>query len=268
MPPSPPSKPPAPKSNGGGAKTPLPLLYNRLEPLSRDRHAALRLRKPDDYGFARKAGVAPLTLTEFQAAAQYYPIVFLQGPSAKLPMPVVILGSRPEENLCVDAAGRWRPGAYIPAYLRRYPFITGEGAKPGQAVVYLDMDSDKLSSSDGRALFSKGEPTEFARGAIELCQRYHHAAALTERFAQALADAGVLGDRVIEAKDQTGQKLAWRGMKAVDQEKLTKVEGKEFLAWRDRNWLAPIYLHQYSLTHFGEIAATTLAAQSAGAKKK
>ena len=257
-----------PKSNGNAKRQqPLPLLYKRLEPLSRERHADLRLRRPDDFTFARKAGVAPLTLTEFAAAAQYYPIVFLQGPGGKLPMPVAIMGSRPEENLYVDAAGRWRSGYYVPAYLRRFPFITGDGAKPGQAVVFVDVDSDKLSPSDGRALFAKGEATEFTKGAVELCQRYHQAAALTERFCAAIDAAGVLTDRRIEAKDQTGAKLAWRGIKAVDQEKLTKVDGKEFLAWRDRNWLAPIYLHQFSMGHFGEIAATTLATQGARAGK-
>lgn len=267
--PPPTPQPAPPKSNGSSKRAPaLPMLYKRLEPFSRDRHAALRLRKPDDYGFARNAGVVPLTLTEFAAAAQYYPIVFLQGPGAKQPMPVAILGSRPEENLYVDAAGRWRPGYYVPAYLRRFPFITGDGAKPGQAVVFVDVESDKLSPSDGRALFAKGEPTEFAKGAIELCQRYHQAAMLTDRFAQAIGAAGVLTDRVIEAKDQTGAKLSWRGMKAVDQEKLTKVDGKEFLLWRDRNWLAPIYLHQFSMSHFGEIAATTLATQGAKAAGK
>lgn len=261
-PPTPPQA--APKSNGSTKRAPaLPMLYKRLEPVSRDRHAALRLRKPDDYGFARRAGVVPLTLTEFAAAAQYYPIVFLQSSPAKRPMPVAVLGSRPEENIHIDEAGRWRAGHYIPAYLRRYPFITGEGAKPGQAVVFVDVDSDKLSPTEGRALFAKGETTEFAKGAIELCQRYHQAAALTERFAQALAASGVLSDRVIEAKDQAGAKLSWRGMKAVDQEKLTKVDGKEFLAWRDRNWLAPLYLHQFSMSHFGEIAATALATQGA-----
>jgi hypothetical protein len=266
---APAAKPAPPRSNGGGARAPaLPLLYTRLEPLSRERHAALRLRRPDDFAFARTAGVVPLTLTEFAAAAQYYPIVFLQSAPTKQPMPVAILGSRPQENQYVDAEGRWRPGHYVPAYLRRFPFITGDDVKPGQAVVFVDVASDKLSPTDGRALFSKGEPTEVAKLAVELCQRYHQAAALTERFAAALAAAGVLADRVVEAKDQTGAKLTWRGMKAVDQEKLTKVDGKEFLAWRDRNWLAPIYLHQFSLHHFGAIAASSLAAQSMAAAGK
>ncbi|MGQ0675116.1 MAG: SapC family protein [Rhodospirillales bacterium] len=260
--------PTPPKGNGGTKRPPsLPLLYRRLEPLSTERHANLRLHRPDDFSFARDAGVVPLTLTEFQSAAQYYPIVFLQGPTGKQPMPVAILGSRPQENLYVDAGGRWRPGHYVPAYLRRFPFITGDDARPGKAVVFVDVESDKLSASEGRALFVKGEATEFAKGAIELCQRYHQAAALTERFAAALAAAGVLADRVIEAKDQTGQKLAWRGMKAVDSAKLVKTDAKEFLLWRDRNWLAPIYLHQFSLGHFGEIAASTLAAQSLRAGK-
>ena len=243
---------------------PTPMLYTRLEPLNRDKHGALRLSAPDDFAFARNAGVAPVTLSEFAVASQYYPIVFLTTRGAAELTAVAVLGSGPSENVYVDSAGRWRPGHYVPAYFRRYPFITADDPKQNRAVVFIDAGSSKLSAKEGTPLFFKGEPTELGKQTIELCQRYHQAAGLTRRFTSAMVAAGVLVDRVIQASDQKGGKIAWQGLKAVDQKKLTEVDGKTFLQWRDRNWLAPIYLHQHSLGHFGEIAATKLAA--AGAK--
>jgi len=56
-------------------------------------------------------------------AARTYPIVF----SAAAPtVPFAVVGLRENENLFVDATGNWRDDAYIPAYVRRYPFCLVE----------------------------------------------------------------------------------------------------------------------------------------------
>lgn len=60
---------------------------------------------------------------EFEAASREYPIGFVDEGEAVYPAAVV--GVRRGLNLFVGADGAWR-GAYIPAYLRCYPFLLAQ----------------------------------------------------------------------------------------------------------------------------------------------
>lgn len=72
---------------------------------------------------------SPAVIDEFVVASRHLPIVFV--PTASKPTPVFLLGAQPGENRHVDPAGAWT-GGYVPAYVRRYPFIIGDnaGAEP------------------------------------------------------------------------------------------------------------------------------------------
>jgi hypothetical protein len=97
---------------------PLPLFYQRPEPLRADQHAAYRLVSKPDFKFAAKTNAVPIMASEFVAAARHYPIVFAGTPV----MPAAVLGFE-QFNLFVDDEGLWQDSrTYIPAYVRRYPF--------------------------------------------------------------------------------------------------------------------------------------------------
>src|SRR5512145_47130 len=70
--------------------------------------------------FIQRGNAVPISHSEFQPVARHYPIVFASG-DAKTYAAVAVLGFTAGENLfCRD--GKWKSGAYIPAYARRYPF--------------------------------------------------------------------------------------------------------------------------------------------------
>lgn len=240
------------------AAPPLPMLYVRPEPLDPARHGALRLRDRGDLSMFRKTGVAPITLSEIPAVARQYPIVFLPGPAGQLPSIAAVLGSDPNENLFVGADGRWEAETYMPAYFRRYPFITGTAGQDDRIAVFIDAGSDRLGTDKGDPLFERGEPTALTKDALELCRRFHRDAAATTPFVQALVDAGVLAERTVQARDQTTARLAWRGFMAVDERKLAEVPDATFLAWRKPGWIGAIYLHLFSIGHFAGIARRKL----------
>src|SRR5262245_41509961 len=105
---------------GAGADSGLPQFYRNPVPLDPVRHAKAGLKNRDDFGFARGTNAIALTGAEFASAARAYPIVF----SAAAPVvPFAVVGLRDGDNLFLDAAGNWREDTYIPAYVRRYPFI-------------------------------------------------------------------------------------------------------------------------------------------------
>jgi len=245
----------------------LPVLYIRPEPLDPKRHGELCLRDRSDLSAFRKTGVAPITLSEFPAVARHYPIVFLTGPAGQPPSIAAVLGSDPNENLFVGADGRWQADAYIPAYFRRYPFITGTAGADDRIAVFIDAGSERLTTGAGERLFEAGEPTALTKEALEFCRRFHRDAAATAPFVQALVDAGVLAERTVQARDQNAPRLAWRGFMAVDERKLSEVPDATFLAWRKPGWLGAIYLHLFSIGHFAGIARRKLGGGAAATEE-
>jgi hypothetical protein len=98
----------------------LPLFYKNLTLLQKDQHADFGLRTRTELGFARTTHAVPLTVDEFAAAQKHFPIVFGSGEGA---VPLALVGLQEGQNLFVGEDGTWAPNVYIPAYIRRYPFL-------------------------------------------------------------------------------------------------------------------------------------------------
>ena len=139
------------------------LFYSDVVPLNREGHRDHRIATgAQRFGFASGSNLVPAVIDEFAAAAPHLPIVFLPGPGA--PAACFLTGVRSGRNALVGADGGWR-GDYVPAYLRRYPFVLGEveGADP---LVCIDAGQASLEAPAGEALFkeddgSQGLPVTF-----------------------------------------------------------------------------------------------------------
>src|SRR6185436_9867390 len=104
---------------GYGTMTQL-LIYENVVPVSRQRHANWSVEVGADYAFASKVNSVPLLAVEFPHAAAEYPIVFSGNDAAV--MPVAVLGLLGDQNMYLGDGGAWQ-GRYIPAFVRRYPFV-------------------------------------------------------------------------------------------------------------------------------------------------
>jgi hypothetical protein len=113
----------------------LPLLYKRPRPLLSDQDGDLSLRPNTGYGFAAAANAVPLMAAEFLGACRHIPIVFADG---AVPQPSALLGLRSGENLMVGPDGSWVDSCYIPAYIRRYPFIFSEDGNRSEFTLCID----------------------------------------------------------------------------------------------------------------------------------
>src|SRR5262245_59252050 len=95
------------------------LIYETAVPVSSGRHARCSV-EVSDYRFSRNVNSVLLVAAEFPEASMEYAIVFARN--ADDVMPVVILGAREKDNLYLTAQGGWQ-ARYIPAFIRRYPFV-------------------------------------------------------------------------------------------------------------------------------------------------
>lgn len=222
----------------------FPLFYKNPTPLDAQRHAKLALKKNFGLDFTKDINAVPINLIEMPQICHFYPIAFSPDDNAT---PVAILGLRDTENLFLNAKGAWAANAYIPAYIRRYPFIFSEIPESDQLTLCVDY-SDKTVDEKGEDVFfdAEGQPTTLAKNALEFCKSYHAASRQTLEFSQALHESGVLVTRQAEIQIPNGRKINFSGFRIIDEQKLAQLDDKVFLEWRKKGWLPFIYAHLFS----------------------
>ena len=121
-------------------------------------------RHGEEYG--DKVHVAEVVPTEFFHLSAFYPVLFAGSPDARGYNLVAVLGMEPGENLFLEG-NNWDAG-YIPLSIRRQPFLLQsqtikeeDGTTATVPILAIDMDSPRVSKTDGEAMFTEeGEATE------------------------------------------------------------------------------------------------------------
>lgn len=213
----------------------LPLFYKHPVALHPEAHGDLGLGLLPGFGFASRTNAIPLAMSEFGPAAQSYPIAFTDEAQTRA---VAVVGLRADENLFVDAQGRWLEGAYIPAYVRRYPFLLSEFGN-GEGVE-LCVESAVLTPT-GQPVFQGGEPTALALQALRFCQSVRAAEAATTPFLTALAACGLFEPRIATVQIPDGPEVRLAGFQTLDEARLANLADDAFLVLRRQGWLEPVY---------------------------
>jgi hypothetical protein len=222
----------------------LPLFYQKPAVLHFGEHRTLGLAGADGYSYTADAAAVPLCVGEFMPAIRHYPIVFT---NAAEPMPLVVIGLQ-QRNLQLDSDGKsWRAGHYVPAYVRRYPFIIVDTPDPDQHLLAVEMTSTRVvdtTSGVGERFFdTQGVASSMAAQAMALCRGYHEDHKKTLAFSQALQANGLLTDQKVEFALATGERLLLDGFKGIDRVALNKLSCETMMAWRDAGWIDLIALH-------------------------
>ncbi len=229
------------KTAGSG----LPLFYREPRPLDSSAHKELSLKELGDLGFTSEINAVPVNLVEFPQVCHHFPIAFSPDDNAT---PVAIVGLRDKENLFVDADGQWLANTYIPAYIRRYPFIFSELPDSDQLTLCVDfVEGETIEKGGDRRFFDdEGNASELAGNALEFCKSYHAAAQRTIEFSKALAKSGLLIDRQAQLSVGDDVRINFTGFKIIDEAKLAELDDKTFLEWRKNGWLPYLYAHLFS----------------------
>lgn len=238
----------------------LPLFYSRIVPLDSRIHGELKLNRAAGYGFASAASAVPVGLVEFAAASQSYPILFTTGAD---PMPVVLLGARPGENLFVSNEGVWQPDSYIPAYARAYPFIFIEDPQSGQLFLGMEADAKALDPKIGVPLFEGEKPSQGLNEALAFCSAYRETLQATAAFAKAVQDANLLEDYQATINFTKGGAVRIDGFRVVNRKKFDELDEATFLEFRRKGWLDAIYAHFFSAGRWNRIVDLAAAKRDA-----
>ena len=225
-------------------------MFENIEPLSSSKHANLKLIPANDYSFAREISRVPLSHTELVQASRYYPIVF---PAGEAMLPQALLSLSRAKNFFVDENGNWTV-PYVPAHIRRYPFILAKSDEQGNYAVCIDSEAPHLSTDQGNPLYAdNGEASELLNNAMEFLKRYHQEMLDTERLFAALQERGLLQDKLFNI-GQGEEQFTVRGFKTVDTDKLGEMDNETLGDWVKRGVMGLVYAHLHSLDNVRRLA--------------
>lgn len=233
----------------------LPLFYKELVPLNSNIHAASRARTTNKASWLVKQHAVPLMTDEFAKAQRSFPIVFS---ASEKPFPLALMGLNEGVNVFLDAEGGFNPNLYIPAYVRRYPFLLARLDPNGDDLsLCFDPTSDLVGTFDeGDALFSGDKPSDRCKSILSFCEQFEIAGKQTAAFIEMLEKHDLLADGEFTIqRDGEGLPSVYRGFKMVTEEKLKAVSPKVLAELNASGALGLIHLHQASLGIITEIYA-------------
>lgn len=242
------------------------LFYGKPEPLSVEAHSTLGVDPViQPYAFVAGSHIVPLTVTEFAPAALSYPVIFV-GESKQ---PVAVMGLRPGENLYVSAEGEFRPEAYIPAYVRRYPFVFANDEVQKRLILCVDREAPFLKEGGATPLFVDGKPSPYVEQAMEFCNNFEQERQRTEAFVKLLTDLDLLETREANFSPRNPDGTAAPAQKiaeyfAVSEEKLKALPAEKLAELRDNGALGQIYAHLVSVLGWDRLIAMAFQRIAAG----
>ncbi len=244
------------------------LMYERLVPVDREKHRQLKVQQgPSRVGFARETNSMPIAATELPMAVLDYPCVFVPAGEKEHTL-IAIVGLRDKENLMVSAGGDWAEQTYVPAFVRRYPFVLAEQQGSDQMAILLDEAFDGLNNEKGEALFDdKGQNTPYLTNLQNFLLSFHNDMLNTAAFTKRLQELDLLVERSIECQTN-GQTVTLNGFKVVDEAKLRALKPDTIQELFGNGMLGWIHAHLLSLNNVNKLGhrlgLRLTAAQAAG----
>lgn len=231
----------------------LPVFYNDLIPLSSVDHADFRSRSVDAAPFLVSQHAIPLTVDEFVAAQRFVPIIFSAGDES---VPLALMGLNEGVNTFLNDEGKLRGPAYVPAYVRRYPWMLAK-LRPDSDELSLCFDptSEAIGQfDDGQPLFEDGKPGEITQGILKFCEDFEQAAARTGQFMRELAELDLIMDGEVAIQiPGNDQPFVYRGFRMVNEEKLRDMRGDQLRKINQSGMLPLIHAHLFSLQLMREL---------------
>lgn len=233
------------------------LIYERAVPVNPGQHGDLSVKSGTDYGFARQVNSVPLMAAEFEPACSEYAIVFAgQG---KEITPVALLGVRDNENLYVDAKGAWN-AKYIPAFVRRYPFVFSRDEKGETFTLCVDEEFHGVNRAGlGERLFdAAGERTQYLKTVLGFLQAYEAQFEATGAFCRRLIELNLLEPMRADFTLRSGKRVTMGGFMSVNRDRLRALSGEALARLAAAGELDLIYAHLHSQRNFSATADRVL----------
>jgi hypothetical protein len=225
------------------------MIYENAVPVSFGRHGKWSVDTGADFGFARNVNSVPLTAVEFPAAASEYVIIF--AGTGDVVTPAVLLGMRDEENLYLAEGGGWK-ARYVPAFLRRYPFVFSSQDEGKNFTLCIDESFPGCNRDNvGKALYDEAnKPSQYTQNVLKFLQQYQVEYQRTQAFCTRLRELNLLEPMRAQISLESGERIALGGFMAIDRARLKTLSSEKLAELVRSDEMELIYAHLLSMRNF------------------
>jgi hypothetical protein len=204
--------------------------------------------------FCRRTNALPISFAEFGVACRDYPLAFTSSDGGRSFAAVAVLGLAGNENLFITG-GRWDESAYLPAYVRRYPFcmsrVTLDGVEQADRLVCVEKS---FLADDGERMFDDmGGPLERWRPIDKLLNEYEADLERGKEMCAILADYALLEPFTLQAVLNQGGAMNLGGMYRVEEKKLEFLNAAQHKNLIKKGIMGRIYAHLLSVDNFARL---------------
>ena len=225
-------------------------MYKNLEILNKENHKNQNVKEIKDFSYAKNLVSAPITVTEFFEACKNYPIFFAKDKNENW-FASVMLGYKENENIFVDDKGNWNKLYYVPAAIRRYPFIFLNQEKSDDLILGIEKDylSSNKKDESRKVLDDKGENTEFLNNVLNFLNQFQNDAIVTSIFIKQLEQWELLEEKIATVITLNKEQFNINGFYIVNEEKLKHLSKKRKEELCEKDMTPLITAHLISLSN-------------------
>jgi len=192
---------------------------------------------------------------EFRRLQAEYAIAFQKNADTGYFEPLALFGLDEGQNLYLDSSG-W-DASYIPLSMQRQPFFIGfatateDGVPVEKPVVHVDMDSPRVSETDGVAVFLEhGGQSPYLEQINSVLLAIHEGYDQCKRLSDVLAALELLEpfEMEYELKDGTRKKLG--GLYTLHEETLNALNAASLEQLHRDGFLEAVYMVMASTANF------------------
>lgn len=190
---------------------------------------------------------------EFRELQAHYPIVFAKSGDGASFDALALLGFEHGENLFLGPDG-W-DARYLPLSIERQPFLIGRSSGNEQELlIHVDMDSPRLSTSEGEPLFlSYGGTSEHLERVSSVLRTLHDGLQTGRDFFAALVHLELIESFVLDIELDDGSQNRLAGFYTIHEERLAQLSPEQLGRLHAAGYLQAIYMAVASLSRFRDL---------------
>jgi hypothetical protein len=224
--------------------------------LNKEKHKDLRLKIDNNYHIFSNTNALPIAGVEFIEASREHAIAFIDYQNEGI-IPVYILGLRDNENLLLNPDNSWKY-RYVPAFVRRYPYIMVEPNEDGKSIICIDADYEGIDDPKGDSIFTQEKnevkPAPPLESAMEMLQDFNAQLTRTREFTKRLEEYDLLLEIAPQINLVDGRNLSIGGIYTIDEKKLLELKDEKALTLYRSGEMAWIYNQLASLSNLIRLA--------------
>lgn len=214
------------------------------------------LRVITRYGaeFGDNVGTMMVVPTEFAEVQREYPIFFRKDSTTGEFSSFALLGFSKDENLFLEE-GTWKAG-YVPGVIARGPFLIGfqerreGGDVQRDAVIHVDLDDPRISSTDGEPVFlPQGGNSRYLDRIVGILNGIRTGLEVSKAMFAAFTAADLIEPVKIEVKFNSAEQYDLLGLHTLNHKKLAELDAETLHTLNRSGFLQGAFLVTSSLSN-------------------